>query len=179
MLRILGYICISCLLLACEPISDDPGTNILEDDRLPNQESWNSQVAVSSEGHRNVMARADYMAQFEKPREILFIGNVQLDFFNMDGGHTSTMLADTGRIDDRRSLFTATGNVIVESDSGMTLTTTELHWQEKKERIFTDAAIRLTSTTDTLYGIGFESDASLENWVIHTPTGVSYRELAE
>ena len=87
------------------------------------------------------------------------------------------MSADTGRIDDRRHLFTANGNVYVESDSGMTLSTSVLYWYENKESIYTDQPIVFTSETDTLYGIGFESDANLENWTITKPTGVTYREL--
>ena len=87
------------------------------------------------------------------------------------------MTADTGSIDDKRRLFTATGNVFVASDSGMTLTTSVLYWDEHQESIFTDQSIILTTDSDTLYGVGFESDANLEHWTITQPTGVSYREF--
>lgn len=146
-------------------------------DRIPSQESWNTTIRINSVGNENVQARAAYSAHYDDPKEILFIGDVQLDFFNEEGVHSSTMSADTGRIDDKRHLFTANGNVYVESDSGMTLSTSILYWYENKESIFTDQPIVFTSETDTLYGIGFESDANLENWTITKPTGVTYREL--
>jgi len=89
------------------------------------------------------------------------------------------MSADTGRIDDKRHLFTANGNVHVVSDSGMTLSTSILYWHENKEVIYTDQAIVLTTDSDTLYGIGFESNSNLTDWTITQPTGVSYREFGD
>ena len=167
------------VFLACEPVGQTATDAVEVEERIPSQESWNSTVLISSAGQQNVTARADYLVQFEEPREIEFIGHVKLDFYNSDGTHSSVMTADTGHIDDRRRLFTATGDVYVVSDSGMTLRTTRLLWNEKKEIIFTEETITFTSEMDTLYGIGFESDASLENWTILQPTGVTYREMSD
>jgi len=145
--------------------------------RVPTQESWNPVIRINSVGKENVQARAAYSVNYDDPREILFIGKVKLDFFDLDGAHSSIMTADTGSIDEQRHLFTARGNVFVESDSGMTLSSNILYWHENKESIYTDQPIILTTLTDTLYGVGFESDANLENWTITQPTGVTYREF--
>jgi hypothetical protein len=61
----------------------------------------------------------------------------------------------------------------------MTLKTRILFWNEEEKSIYTDQPITLTTRTDTLYGVGFESDARLENWVITQPTGVTYREMPD
>ena len=36
-----------------------------------------------------------------------------------------------------------------------------------------------TLDTDTLYGVGFESDSDLKNWKILSPSGVTGRSLSE
>lgn len=167
------------LLAGCEPVSETTEQPESKLERIPTQESWNTTVRINSVGKETVQARAAYSAQYTDPQEILFVGEVQLDFFDQEGGHSSTLSADTGRIDEQSHLFTANGNVHVVSDSGMTLATSELHWNENKELIFTDKRIVFTSETDTLYGIGFESEANLENWTITQPTGVTYREVAD
>ncbi|NQV14959.1 LPS export ABC transporter periplasmic protein LptC [bacterium] len=164
-------------VIACEPVGQSLDEGKIEELRVPSQESWNPVIRINSVGKENVQARAAYSAHYDNPKEILFIGKVRLDFFDFEGNHSSTMRADTGRIDDKRHLFTARGDVYVDSDSGMTLTTSILHWNENTESIFTDQAIVLTTETDTLYGIGFESDANLANWTITNPTGVTYREF--
>jgi len=172
-----GLVFIGILFVACDPVGQSLGDEKSTETRIPNQESWNPVIRINSVGKENVQARAAYSAHFENPREILFIGKVQLDFFDYDGNHTSLMTADTGNIDEQRHLFTARGNVFVESDSGMTLSTSILHWHENDESIYTDEPIILTTMTDTLYGVGFKSDANLENWTIKQPTGVTYREF--
>ena len=165
------------LMVACEPVGQSLEQGKAEELRIPSQESWNPTIRINSVGKETVQASAAYSAQYDKPREIIFIGDVQLDFFGRDGEHSSTMSADTGRIDDQKHLFTATGNVFVRSDSGMTLATNILYWNEDDESIFTEDSIVLTTASDTLYGVGFESDANLENWIITQPTGVTYREI--
>jgi len=177
MYRMLILILAGIFLLACDPVGESLTEDKQPEVRVPTQESWNPVIRINSVGKENVQARAEYSAHYDNPREILFIGKVRLDFFDLDGSHSSIMSADTGSIDDARHLFTARGNVFVESDSGMTLSTNKLYWHENRELIYTDAPIVLTTLTDTLYGIGFESDANLENWIIKNPTGVTYREF--
>jgi len=165
------------LMVNCDPVGKSLDHAKASETRVPAQESWNPRILINSDERETVQAQADYSAQYDDPREIVLIGKVQLDFFDETGGHASLMTADTGRIDDQTHLFTARGNVIVRSDSGMTLATNILFWNESKALIYTDQPITMTSPTDTLYGIGFESDANLDNWVITKPTGVTYREL--
>jgi len=167
------------LITACEPVGQTSGQGDEKLERIPTQESWNTTVRINSVGKETVQARAAYSAQYDDPQEVLFIGEVQLDFFDQEGAHSSTLSADTGRIDEQRHIFTANGNVHVVSDSGMTLATSELHWNETREIIFTDQRVIFTTETDTLYGIGFESEANLENWTITEPTGVTYREVSD
>ena len=67
----------------------------------------------------------------------------------------------------------AIGNVVVLSDSGVTLFTDTLSWDNLREKVYTDdEVIFITEEQDTLYGIGFESDVELDNWKILKPTGV-------
>ncbi|MBT4033160.1 MAG: LPS export ABC transporter periplasmic protein LptC [Candidatus Marinimicrobia bacterium] len=177
MYRIISLVFTGILLLACDPVGQSLDERKTIEGRTPTQESWNPVIRINSVGKENVQARAAYSAHYDSPREILFIGKVKLDFFNLEGEHSSIMTADTGNIDERKHLFTARGNVFLESDSGMTLSTSILYWHEDDESIYTDQPIVLTTLTDTLYGVGFESDANLQNWTIKQPTGVTYREF--
>lgn len=68
----------------------------------------------------------------------------------------------------------AMGDVIAVSDSGITLFSQSLIWDAKKEILFTDERIMVTTLEkDTLYGVGFESNSDLKNWKIIHPSGVS------
>lgn len=166
------------LLVACNQMDPAPGEQADQLPRTPDSESWNSEIYIDTDGRRAVVARADYLAQFNESNEIELIGNVKLDFFNEAGEHVSILNADTGLVHQNRKWLEARHNVVVVSDSGLTLRTDQLMWHEARNRIQTERPIMLTTELDTLYGIGFESDANLENWTIRNPTGVTYREFS-
>ena len=53
-------------------------------------------------------------------------------------------------------------------------------WNSEEELIYTDGPIMLTTEkNDTLYGIGFESDVSMDHWKILQPSGVTERAKDE
>ena len=67
----------------------------------------------------------------------------------------------------------ANGNVYVVSDSGYTLTTSELIWDNRYKMIIAEDSVMFTTTEgDTMYGVGFESDMDLDQWRIFRIFGV-------
>ncbi len=161
-------------LISCGGNQESPPDSTFLNDP-PSQESWHTTIYINSQGRPTVKAYADYLAGYTERKQVKLIGNVKLDFFNQEGQHVSVLQADTGYVDHKREQFTALGRVEVISDSGATLTTSRLYYNEREGRIFTDDRVRLTTHEDTLYGIGFASDADLTHWTIKNPTGVTYR----
>ena len=98
-----------------------------------------------------------------------------MDFFNDPDIHTSQLTADAGEVNERLNDLTATGNVVVVSDSGETLHTEKLLWSNRRQKIFSELDVMITTGTDTLYGVGFESDAALNSWTIKKPKGKTTR----
>ena len=99
--------------------------------------------------------------------------NVDADFFNEEEVFTTNLKSLVAEIDEEEDFLVAIGNVVVVTDSGVTLFTDTLSWDNQKEKVFTsDSVIFITEKKDTLYGIGFESDVELNNWKILQPTGV-------
>ena len=86
----------------------------------------------------------------------------------------SNLKSNKAIIFEKSDNLLAIGNVRVFSDSGITLYTDSLLWNNKSERIFSNDSVMLTTNfNDTLYGIGFESNADLTHWKIKKPWGVS------
>jgi len=69
--------------------------------------------------------------------------------------------------------------VVVISDSGETLHTEKLLWNNKLQKILSEVEVMITTGTDTLYGVGFESDAALNSWTIKEPKGKTTRLVDE
>ena len=97
-----------------------------------------------------------------------------MDFYNTEEKLISTLFADKAQINEQVNFLQAMGHVVVESDSGVTLYTDTLTWDNKKEVIFTEDSVMITTeSNDTLYGVGFQSDINMEQWKILKPSGVT------
>ena len=126
------------------------------------------------------LVKSGHLEKFNDRQYILLDNNVNVDFFDDYEQHTTNLISQIAEVDERTNFMTAIGNVIVVSDSGVTLYTDTLMWNSEKELIYTDDPIILTTEkNDTLYGIGFESDVSMDHWKILQPSGVTQRAKDE
>lgn len=142
----------------------------------PDHESWDVKITITNAGMKRAYISADHLEQFSDDNITLFDKNVKIDFFNTNEQRISNLSADFAEINERTNFLKAQNNVIVESDSGVTLYTDTLSWDNIGESIFTDDAVMITTASnDTLYGIGFESDVNMEHWKILKPRGVTGR----
>jgi LPS export ABC transporter protein LptC len=170
------------LFLAFIVIITSCNTPIIDDNKYeeltekPDQESWDVRITITNAGLKRVDIKADYLEQFNDKGFITLENNVQIDFYNAEEHHMSSLLADKAEMNERTNFLRAIDNIIVKSDSGVTLYTDTLSWDNTKELIFTDDSVMITTeTNDTLYGIGFESDMNMERWKILKPRGVTSR----
>jgi hypothetical protein len=79
-------------------------------------------------------------------------------------------------VDDRTRDFEAYENVVVTSDSGTTLKTDRLFWDDSESKIHTDAFVEIISSTEHIRGHGLVSDQSLKNYRIFRVTGESVED---
>ena len=140
---------------------------------LPDAESWNATITLTSEGAKRAVIRSGHLEKYQQRQYILLDQTVDAYFYNNKEIYTSNLKSDVAEIDEAKDFLIAMGNVIVISDSGVTLFTDTLSWNNVEEQIFTDdSVIFITDQSDTLYGVGFKSDLELNNWEILKPTGV-------
>ena len=139
----------------------------------PDAESWNAVITLTNKGAKRGVIRSGHLEKYNDKEFILLDQNVDADFFNEEEVFTTNLKSLVAEIDEEEDFLVAIGNVVVVTDSGVTLFTDTLSWDNQKEKVFTsDSVIFITEKKDTLYGIGFESDIELNNWKILQPTGV-------
>ena len=136
-------------------------------------EIWQPLIILTRKENKMIKAKAKKLFK-NKNESALLVGNVEIDFFNDAGEHISMLYADSARINEKNNDLQANGNVYVVSDSGYTLSTRRLIWDNSYKMILAeDSVMFTTSDGDTLQGVGFESDADLEEWRIFRPFGVA------
>ena len=159
------------LLLSCHSkVEDSSRPDSIE---LTENEIWNPVIILSREEDKIVDARSEKLYK-KTNADALLVGNVEVDFFNDEGQHISILYSDSARINEQNNNLRANGNVYVVSDSGYTLTTREILWDNRYKMIVAEDSVMFTTTAgDTLYGVGFESDMDLEQWRIFRIFGVT------
>ncbi len=168
----------SIVLFACSNVESDKLGETREG--LPDAESWNATITLTNKGSKRAIIKSGHLEKYQQRQYILLDQNVDADFFNENEIYTSNLKSEIAEIDESKDFLIAMGNVVVVSDSGVTLYTDTLSWDNVDEKVFTDdSVVFITEQNDTLYGIGFKSDIELNNWEIMQPTGVFHEGSIE
>jgi LPS export ABC transporter protein LptC len=138
---------------------------------IPTQESWNAIITFTDSGKVTAILHSGHIASFTERRYTLLDSNIVVDFFDQYEKHTSVLTAQRGRVNDVTHDFEAHDHVVVVSDSGTTLRTEELYWNNTTRKINTPAFVEIVSPTEHIFGHSFESDQSLKHYAIFKVTG--------
>jgi LPS export ABC transporter protein LptC len=113
---------------------------------------------------------------FTGARETLLDSSVKVEFYNDHDTISTVLTSKRGRVDDISRNLYAIDSVVAVSDSGVTLLTEQLMWRNDDKKIISEKFVTILTSTERIEGFGFESDQSLNNYVIHDVTYVSRRD---
>jgi len=168
---------ISGLLFHCEEDSKEAPLKSNSDQEYPDQETWNATSSLTRAGKKVGIIKAGIIKKYRKKSVTLLSDSIQVDFFDKEGRHTSVLTSLGGEVLDVKQDMVAYGNVVVVSDSGITLRTDTLYWDNKRQKVISKIPVIFTTLTDTLFGDSFESDPDLTNYQITNPRGKSGTKL--
>ena len=119
-----------------------------------------------------IYATSNYLFKNEG-KDAILAGDVVSNFFNDDGVRVSTLFSDSAIVENFSNNLRAFGNVKVVSDSGYTLFSDRIYWNNQYKLVTSDDSVMFTNTyKDTMYGVGFESDIDLTSSKIFKPYGI-------
>lgn len=165
------------ILTACNSEKKDTAEpSALEN--FPDQESWETTIIITRDGERVGHVQAGHVRKYSKKGVTLLDEEIQVDFYDQNGRHTSVLTAEGGKVYDDNQDMLAYGNVIVRSDSGITLYTDTLIWDNKNQKVISEIPVKITTQeNDILYGDSFISDPDLVNYEIVNPRGKTTKSI--
>ena len=165
------------LLYSCSDQKVKPAINTaLNIEEMPAQESWNSKVIFTDSGKTQAILYTGRLRMFTGARETLLDSSVKVEFYNDRDTISTVLTSKRGRVDDISRNLYAIDSVVAVSDSGVTLLTEQLMWRNDDKKIISEKFVTILTSTERIQGFGFESDQSLNNYVIHDVTYVSRRD---
>lgn len=165
------------LLIGCDDEKVKPSINTaLKVEELPAQESWNSKVFFTDSGKTKAVLYAGHLRMYTGARETLLDSNIKVEFFNDLEKVATTLTSKRGKVDDITRNLYAIDSVVAVNDSGVTLITQELMWRNDDRKIVSENFVTILTSIEKIQGYGFESDQSLDNYVIYNVTYVARRD---
>jgi LPS export ABC transporter protein LptC len=148
-----------------------PAVAPLSQQSLPSQESWNSTVVFTDSAQVKAVLWSGHISMYSAEHVTLLDDSVRVDFYDEHGNHSSRLTSHRGKVDDLTHDLEAYEHVTVVSDSGTTLKTERLFWNNATRRTHTDAFVDIASPKEHIMGHGMESDQGLRNYRIFRVTG--------
>ncbi|MBD5227976.1 MAG: LPS export ABC transporter periplasmic protein LptC [Bacteroidales bacterium] len=84
----------------------------------------------------------------------------------------ASVAADSARYFTRQKLWRLDGHVEIKKIPGDLFQTSQLFWNEKHHRVYSDSFVHIETPTHVLEGFGFESDDNLTDYSLRTPSGI-------
>jgi LPS export ABC transporter protein LptC len=91
------------------------------------------------------------------------------------GQYSSSLISESVRINLETYDIVGTGKCVVNTVKNESLQTTNLQYDAKRKKIFSNEAVEITRGSEIIYGDSFEADPDLENIIIKRQRGVFNR----
>ncbi len=155
------------LILGCsskQPASDDQAA-MGDSSLVPNSELSDAQIFLYDKGEVTTEIKAKRIIRFEKIDSTMAY-SLDVSIYDSTGEVTTTVVGDSGIIRENTGNMYIYGNVVVVTEDNFTLETDYLFWDEEKDKIKTDAFVRITQNDDVVTGWGLIADQQLKSYKI-------------
>ena len=162
-------------LSACVRHDKKHVTDAVEDRAaMPVLDAYEVTTLISDSGITRYRIKTDSWQIYDKgnPPHWEFPKGIYLENFNPDFSVNSYLEADYAYYNEPAQIWELDGNVHSLNQLGEKFETSQLFWDQKQERIYSDSAITITRETSIIQGIGFESNQDMTKHTIRKPTGI-------
>ncbi len=161
-----------CFIISCENKFGPPRTDY-KTGEIPDQESWNSTVIFSDSGRIKAILKAGHISVYNSRNYTLVDDGAIVDFYDRNGEVVSTLTGKRGKVLEPSKDIEMYDSVIVVGKKNNTLVTTKrMNWNNEKQRVYSDAFVKIKTEKEEIEGFGFESDQNLKNYKVFKVTGI-------
>ena len=161
------------LLFSCA--SSETNTDAVNNETLMTERSENLAILMSENGRRSYFFETTllegYTMAADPYRE--FRKGIRITTYKSDSLTTvnAVLTANYAIYYEKRELWEAKGDVVVDKADGTKLYTQQLFWNSKTGRIYSNVDSKIVKGTDVFMGEGFESDEELKDWRFRRMSG--------
>ena len=142
-------------------------------DSIPEEVFHNGELKYSEQGRIIFVIIGNDVESYLNQDKLVFENGMKVNFFERDMSVKTSLTADYGINIESKKIVEVRGNVILTNhQSGETLYTQHLSWEQNKKMIFSDTPVKIVTPDQTIYGAGgMEADETFDHWTILQPSG--------
>ena len=158
---------------ACQRNSIEKINQLTSELNAPALSVYNTEIIYSENAIIKNKMIADEINRYLNTEEpyIEFPKGIHVQFFDTTQKVTSYIKANYCIYDENTKIWTAENNVVSVNESGDTLNTEFLVWDQNLGKIYSDRYVKITNQDGIIHGKGFESNEDLSNWKIKQTSG--------
>lgn len=103
-----------------------------------------------------------------------FRSGINVVFQDKKTGPAASVTARYAKLTDSKNLWELKDSVVAINENGEKLETELLYWDQKKNQIYTDRFVKITTQDQIIQGYGLESDSRLSNRRIKNMSATIY-----
>ena len=108
-------------------------------DNTHNQVSSDVEITLTEKGNIKALIKSKFLEQNNENLELKLTDDVNVDLYDNNYKHKSLITSQYAFVSEKENKINAFGNVVVSADNGQQLLTDSLLWDNKEDKIFTDA----------------------------------------
>jgi LPS export ABC transporter protein LptC len=135
---------------------------------LPSLTEKDFQTEYSDSAKLQLVMSASLMERYTnvKPPYTEFKNGIRVLFYDGHKDPVASFTSKYARYSDEKKLWELKDSVVAINEKNERLETELLYWDQEKELVYTDRAVRITSEDEIVVGIGLESDPRFTRWWI-------------
>ncbi len=140
---------------------------------LPVESSKNVRMILSDSAHVKIILTTPLLDVYNAPNNPYFElkEGMEVNFYNDSMRAYSKVTANYAIRYPNTGITEAKGNVVVINEKGEQLNTEHLTWDEKKQIIYTDEFVKITTADEIIYGTGLEANQEFSHYKIKNIKG--------
>jgi LPS export ABC transporter protein LptC len=149
-------------------------SELFEDKNLPIEIIEKSNLIHTENGLIKIEIIANKIERFvdDSPR-LLFSDGFEVVFYDDSSNVISNLKGKNAIVDEINNIMIASSSVVL-SNKTKTLETEYLVWDEKKDKIYTENDVIITTEKEKIYAKGFSSDPNFNDYTLNKISGKMY-----
>lgn len=158
---------------SCQRNSIEKINQLTSELNTPTVSVYNTEIIYSEGAIMKNKLTSKEVNRYLKTEEpyIEFPQGIHVQFFDSAKNVTSFIKANYCIYDENTKIWTAENDVISVNETGDTLNTEYLVWNQNTGKIYSDRYVRITNQDGIIHGKGLEANEDFSNWKIKQTSG--------